>query len=1225
MSLQDLKAKIETFYKKQQSTAQLSGITDDDFELYFTNQIDGSFQFVTTTLETSWWGLIMGDDPQPTNTTVNISYKKGFEKAVEQNIRNKGYQNLTYNEVRLGVSAFDENNQSFKKVVENLNNEILGPALDEFSFSQFDSQVSTAVNDLFKRGGTIEYDNVLPFVRNRGAINVDGTPVNDYVVQGELEYVYTTFSLKPDTWDSLKQTYLSENGSDLESSSGRVLLDSDLQLQGNASRITNEFKLDRVNAGGAGLLDAIIDIFTDYTSPSAIINTRYKNFLVESLKDPVNIEKNFSRTKDEAADDLVYYLVYDFEYERRINIGEVANLLGIDATAEDILGAAESAALDSLAASGLAGEGGISTELSPEEIEERQRFFEQCALLATMDEFRDIFTNVIREEGQIDSGDTPPDEAPAPSGEKMHQPSPYQERFYMVEVPSGRNDRLVNFLHAPSTDPVNDFLNLTPDIQSFLAPKLRLYKVFNEGDKLKQVEFIFKNSTDKTSLLKQMFNDNDKFFRGSGYGIKSFSFSFNGTTPATAKNDITADLTLYFQDFSDFVTPVKTSQGTFKFVDLIFYDKQNVVFQDVAPTNNQSYGYGNSHPDQYSPAYYRIRADVGWHVPKDQPQFDDACRKRNLNPDNVRDVIEKTNKSFYLNMTDHELDFKKDGTIEIKAKYHGYIESVLKGSTMDALTDKLIIKDRKDRQERLETAKRTCTPGELARIKRIYAAEELVIIQDLYQRTYQRLNDLNKVRVFRVEGGNDGGFRKNGYFSSKPSLVDVPTESNAGQIDDEHAYYFLGDLLYVMLDSLYADNEIAEPIGKTKLILPTIEFEDFFTDGSGFAINIAQIPISHRYFSEWWAEHVIKAKKRSYPIMFYLRDILNNLVADALIDTCLNRNYNKSFNFQTTTINASEDPLSNTANSSDPIITLDQSKLPFIVSEDTDINDITNYVLVFPAHSTLLPSGVGKYTEDLETGVYHFNLGQDRGLVNDVKFNKVDMAYMPEARFQREGVDGLLQLGSVYRASMNMFGNTLFYPGMLIYINPFGIGGQEFLPNKEGTIANQLGLGGYHIIEKVNSTIGGGMFKTSVEAMFVYSGDGDTRIKIQARQKESDEDNVEQPKTEPPTCVALVSTVRADYLNTLAGQETDLAEQASVEANAENLRNTLSNAGATDIPPPEAPLEASTTGIPDTGINLGFSVQDLLRNNQESDSEGSPDIPSFGFNLNSLLNTGGDD
>ena len=129
--------------------------------------------------------------------------------------------------------------------------------------------------------------------------------------------------------------------------------------------------------------------------------------------------------------------------------------------------------------------------------------------------------------------------------------------------------------------------------------------------------------------LRRLFQDDSKFFRGSGYGIKNFSFSFNGTTPATAKNDITADLTLFFQDFSDFVTEfTKQPREHFKFVDLIFYDKKN--------KNNPTYGYGSTHPDQYSPSYYRIRADVGWNVPENDSQFDDACRKRGLNPDNIQ-------------------------------------------------------------------------------------------------------------------------------------------------------------------------------------------------------------------------------------------------------------------------------------------------------------------------------------------------------------------------------------------------------------------------------------------------------------------------------------------------------------------------------------------------------------------------------------------------------------
>jgi hypothetical protein len=1170
MTLENLKTKIQlaTDFIGGQGVRYINNsivFSETDFNFYFNEDLTGDFQVINSG--------IVGDDTPLTDPTIRGDYRVGFERFVEQSLRRKQYKNLSYAETRFGVIKFEEDSAEFKEVIKNLTNDVLGPALDEFTLAQFDAQVSEAVNSKFSTGGTVELQD-LPFLKDQGGTgNVSGTPtgLNSYQLIDPLSILaLQQFEMKPDDFQNLNVAYFAQNGSSLEQQTANAKLDKDLQLKGNAGSITNEFKIDRVEAGGAGILDTIKDFFTDYTSPAGIISTRYKNFLVEALKNPQNIENHFSAQKDETRDDLIYYLSYDFEYERRIAIPQKVNELGPEATAEDILNAAENAALNSLAESGLAGAGGVGTlELDPETIKERQRFFEQCALLADMEQFQSIFTNIIREEGAIEDSESNLEPVPPPQGEKIHQPNPYQERFYMVEVPNGRNDRLVNFLNAPSGELINDFLNLTPDIQAFLLPKLRLFKVFNEGNTLKQTEFIFRNSTDSTNVLNQLFRDNDKFFRGSGYGIKSFSFSFNGTTPATAKNDITADLTLFFQDFSDFITPVETPQGTFSFVDLIFYDKKN--------ENNPTFGYGNSHPDQYSPAYYRIRADVGWQVPENLPQFDDACRKRGIDPDNVRDVIEKTNKSYYLNMVEHELDFKKDGTVEIKAQYRGYIESVLKGTTMDALTDQALISERKSRQQQLQTARRSCTPGELAKIKRIYAAEEQVIIQDLYQRTYKRLLDLGRVRTFSVN--HDGGFRKNGFFEKKPNLSDLGNDDTT-QINDEHNYYFLGDLLYVMLDSVYADNGVAEPLGKTKFILPTIEFENFFEDTGVFSINVAQIPISHRYFTEWWSEHVIKAKKRSYPIMFYLRDLLNNLIADALIDTCLNKNYKKSFNFQTTTVNASGDPLANKASSIDPIIDLDQNDLPFTVDEGSDINDITNYVLVYAAHSTTLPSGTGKYTEDIKNGVYHFHLGQDRGLINDVKFNKVDMAYIREARYLREGIDGLLQLGAVYRASINMFGNTLFYPGMLIYINPFGIGGEQFLPNDSNTIANKLGLGGYHLIEKVNSSVGGGVFKTSIDAMFVYSGDGDTRVNIQGKQEEDNQEDVTKPEKIDPTCPNLVSAVRADYLNALAGQETDLAGDIENRLTGSPLTSpTLT--GDTDVVGIEAP-DTDGDGIPDS-------------------------------------------
>lgn len=1185
--LDALKSKIEA------NPAGFS-ITEQDIQLALQGGLTGFISIQSDSfLAATPIGIILGLGTGEESRSVEDVFVGRFSVI----IKDKQYQNLSYNELRYAVNILDESSDAFKQVVANLTNDALGPALDEFSFSQFDAAVSLKINELIKGAFTANLNRLPFFVETDLDTAVHGNKANYDLMFRSVENARNTSIINnvitpAATFEGVKQAYLAENGADITSEAARMPLDTAIALNGNVSTITDSF----ANTEGVSQhpwLSVIQEFFVDFSSPKSIVEARYKNFLVNSLDDEntLQIESNFKSEIDFAAEEIAAKLMFEFEFERRKALLDSIRNADEDATAQDILNAAEVAALEEIG--GLAGAGGVGTlELDPETIQERQRFFEQCALLADMEQFQSIFATIIKEEGEIEDSRNNTEPVPLPQEEKIHQPSPYQERFYMVEVPSGRNDRLVNFLNAPSDDLINDFLNLTPDIQAFLLPKLRLYKVFNQGNNLKQTEFIFRNSTDSTNVLNQLFRDNDKFFRGSGYGIKNFSFSFNGTTPATAKNDITADLTLFFQDFSDFVTPVETPQGTFSFVDLIFYDKKN--------ENNPTFGYGNNHPDQYSPAYYRIRADVGWQVPENLPQFDDACRKRGIDPDNVRDAIEKTNKSYYLNMVEHELDFKKDGTVEIKAQYRGYIESVLKGTTMDALTDQALIDDRKSREQQLQTARRSCTPGELAKIKRIYAAEEQVVIQDLYQRTYKRLLDLGRVRTFSVN--HDGGFRKNGFFETQPNLSDQGN-NDITQIDDEHNYYFLGDLLYVMLDSVYADNSVAEPLGKTKFILPTIEFENFFEDTGVFSINVAQIPISHRYFTEWWSEHVIKAKKRSYPIMFYLRDLLNNLIADALIDTCLNKNYKKSFNFQTTTVNASGDPLANKASSIDPIIDLDQNDLPFTVDEGADINDITNYVLVYAAHSTTLPSGTGRYTEDIKNGVYHFHLGQDRGLIHEVKFNKVDMAYIREARYLREGVDGLLQLGAVYRANISMFGNTIFYPGMLIYINPFGIGGEQFLPNDSNTIANKLGLGGYHIIEKVNSSVGGGVFKTSIDAMFVYSGDGDTRVNIQGKQEEDNEKDVTKPEKIDPTCPNLVSAVRADYLNALAGQETDLTSGAVIEENTENLTNTWNEYSndAEDITQEQAETTTagfSTTGTPDTGVNLGFGTDDLTPNGE---------------------------
>jgi len=102
------------------------------------------------------------------------------------------------------------------------------------------------------------------------------------------------------------------------------------------------------------------------------------------------------------------------------------------------------------------------------------------------------------------------------------------------------------------------------------------------------------------------------------------------------------------------------------------------------------------------------------------------------------------------------------------------------------------------------------------------------------------------------------------------------------------------------------------------------------------------------------------------------------------------------------------------------------------------------------------------------------------------------MQYIREARFFRHGNDGLMQLSAVYKVSLDMIGNTLYYPGMEVFIDPVGFLGanQDADPRIINSVANKLGFGGYHLVTSVKSSIAPGKFTTTVDALFHYSGDG---------------------------------------------------------------------------------------------------------------------------------------
>jgi len=761
--------------------------------------------------------------------------------------------------------------------------------------------------------------------------------------------------------------------------------------------------------------------------------------------------------------------------------------------------------------------------LTEEEIQERQRFLKQCILMTNLSTLAEENIKHIKKNCNscVESGNYI----------NIHKDTPYRSRFYMVEDgTSGDQSSTMNRLLMPPRNDISEFIDLKPAVHAYLIPKLRFFKVFSTHNGLEEYEYTFPNFSDPERISGLLSTSFDK---GDGCGVKSFSWNYEGTTPATARNDVTANLVLYFQSFSDFIN--KTAGNDHPYVDLLLL----------------SQGAHKGTFFEYDPSYYRIRVDVGWMI--DSAKSDALVGQiGQQGVVSLQNSIEKTNKSLYLNMVDHEIEFKETGAVEIKVNYRAYVESALKGTSLDALASvelrKTLENSRKLYNDVLK--KKHCTKKELTDIRLQLLELERLIKKQSYQSIMKRIIDLDLMRykIVSDKSRKIDQFLKTGIFTSpvefespvskfigdqgssstKAKLSEVSTynltKDSFRDLDpfNNHKtinYFFLGDLLYVILDSLYEQDGVTyrENLENFKFILSSFQYEDLVRDGEIRTINLANIPISSELFNEWYTTKIIKPERQSYAIMYFIRDLCSYLVSDILLDGCFRRLDDNSLDFTTGNfIGVSRDgvdPFSRFLRKENPVIdvgALYGKGLPLNTNLG-HIKQLYNYITILPVTPRLSSNlKLGKRFEDENKGIYHYQIGSNTGLVKRINFSKTDMQYIREARYFRNGYDGLMQLAAVYKVNLDMIGNSLYYPGMEVYIDPRSIGGMDFNPSVQNSIANKLGFGGYHVVIRVNSTIQPGSFTTTVETQFDYAGDGQPSSQVVGKNEEAI-GNIEDP------------------------------------------------------------------------------------------------------------------
>jgi hypothetical protein len=782
--------------------------------------------------------------------------------------------------------------------------------------------------------------------------------------------------------------------------------------------------------------------------------------------------------------------------------------------------------------------------------------------------------------------------------------SNYKKTFMLDGPPS----ELINKLtYVPGSEKL---LNLTVAEASALVPMIRLFKVYydDKGQYETEQEMIFKTHVSELDLLAGTADGR------SGVGIKSFDWQYNGSSPATVKNDITAKLVLYFQNFNDLLVE---QPGGFRYVDLLIRTSPDAKKQQTQSIEEGS-ELEECVPDEISknPKHYEIKATVGW---ANNSQY---ALEVSQDP-GLAKAISYQQTSLFLTLLEHEFSISQEGTFELTINYRGRIDGLLMDKKADVLQSKQSqIKICRIENE-LKDAKEGCADDvDVEKLEEKLASEKAAARIDSYQEILYELINTDRVYFVSVSKetfeaaknkisnltGADLNIQSFAPISTgtstaaKQDLLDQATDQMAEDethviqggcgvyenaianaagnlfgIDkaeecynakgDEMAtkpyeytnktterygvqvnksgdiiipYFFFGDLVDIVSNRALGDDNGAgadedscanafnpNTVEHLKVILGSLELPDIATKSTVSEvknINLGDVPIALPVFLDWWARNITQEERTNYPLIKFLRDMMNDVVVMALGDGLYDGNKSQQFIIKEASISLPCNQSFTNQPPGDPIaqrigpqfqgllqssrlntqLIDNQHPLRSTNQPNLTVNDMYHYKVFYMVNTA--PTYLqGDAFADEQRGIPHLVMGAPRGLLKSANFARASFTGLREQRvIEEDSYNPLSHLADVYEIDVKLIGNTIFWPGQLLFMNPLGFGTKLGMPTTPGSVSRQLGLGGYHTVTQVSNFIQDGKFETSIKGLWETSGGQCARRKP----KQSTEPNV---------------------------------------------------------------------------------------------------------------------
>ena len=604
-----------------------------------------------------------------------------------------------------------------------------------------------------------------------------------------------------------------------------------------------------------------------------------------------------------------------------------------------------------------------------------------------------------------------------------------------------------NRVDIPKQEDISALLEVNNIDLASLVPKIQFWKVYTDDNEKITKEVYIPYSYSARNYVQGIFDNRQ--YRGDDVGIKQVSFVYDNQNPAVAETLLGCTVEMVF-DNAEALT-IQRNAG-FRYLDLFAFDRKD----------------DKGASDKVDRGKYDIILKVGY-------ELDGVTETV---PQNVRDALKKQERMVRLGMIGYDLTFNPNGMLNVSIEYKSANVDYFSDNRNEILGLKTLIgasSSNPQDQSGSETEDSVDAEALYGRIQR-YMAEnctmfrfDATVVDQILQGDYFFSLDpcISSGQTADYKEEMSSELIKLGSGDPETLVDIIPEKYNGKRII---TYFFLGDLI----DAVLATNpEVYEKMKSRRFAFLLDNAAYQFVKGSQISVfNISKLPIAQSSFDEWFQKNIIDKDQKILSLMEFMKNITQNFLSGILktkTDQQVGTDYDPSLARQLLTIPNGLPDNKKTSGFTEFAPIKERSSYAKNAKDSYyeyyTIYDEKYYSDIMSVEVERIEDS-DRYFYNLVSGIPHFYIGADKGLLKEFSFQKSNIGEGIAIIRNLEQGNPFQQLWTIFDVSLEFIGNNLMSVGKTIYLDPSitGLGA----PLKRGTVANLMGLGGYYLVTRVS-------------------------------------------------------------------------------------------------------------------------------------------------------------